>query len=228
MGKVITVLQPSRKKVTAFKADMTQKANRRKMRLLSAKASVDAKQKRIELARQSRVQGARADYPFGGAHSMVQAWNKAVRSHIYLESNHSPPEASYRGSPWADVPSGERPAHSMVYYHHRSPSGSVGGASSTGGSGVQPGWTNDILNEHMRAGNFHLAMKQDFIDLLNTTAPNRGFYALALYRTAVYARLRGFIQSDAQLEDVISVLGHLLVAEDLQEATATAEAMLAE
>lgn len=228
MGKLTA---KDKKRLETFNAKQTQQARLSRIRLSKTfkKSAVLSKalqrEIRIAAARKGRNVGEVFAYPHGGSHTKTREYNSEVRSMIYLESNHSPPEASYRGSPWESLSSGERPAHSMYFYHHRSPSGSVGGASSTGGSGVQPGWTNDTLNKHMRAGNFYLAMKLDFIDVLNTTAPNRQFYALALYRTACYARLRGLIKTEEEFSDVVSVLGELMTGEALLLATELASEM---
>lgn len=228
MGKLT---EKDKKLLEKFHVRQTQQARLSRIRIartFKKKAVVTKaleREMRIAAAKKGRNPGDVFAYPHGGSHNKTREYNSAVRSMIYLESNHSPPEASYRGSPWESLSSGERPAHSMHYYHHRSPSGSVGGASSTGGSGVQPGWTNDTLNKHMRDGNFYLAMKLDFIDVLNTTAPNRQFYALALYRTACYARLRGLIKNEEEFSDVVSVLGGLMTGEALLTATQLASEM---
>ena len=224
----MVVSTKSKSRLTDFKAHQVQKARKSKELLLGKKKSVkvgDEKGVRILEARLARRVGEKFKYPYGGAHSMVTKLNSDVRAALYLESNHSPPEASYRNSPWEHISSGDRPAHSMLFYHHRSPSGSVGGASSTGGSGVQPGWTNDNLNQHMVSGNFHLAMKQDFTDLMNTTAPNRGFYAVSLYRTALYALEKGFLRNQSEFEEVVAQLAAEMDGDGVVEAASSADVM---
>jgi hypothetical protein len=37
------------------------------------------------------------------------------------------------------------PAVSMQFYNHRNPRGRLGGASSTGGSGVQKDWASEVI-----------------------------------------------------------------------------------
>ena len=202
----------------------TYRADKKRSNLQAcANAALKEMERRKAQAKQAREIGATFDYPLGGAHGWVTAENRLLRQNLYLESNHSPPEASYRGSPWENWPSGQRPAHAMLYYHHRSPRGSVGGASSTGGSGVQSGWTGDLLNGYMRAGEFYKAMRADFIDVLNTTAPNRGYYALSLYKAAQYAHRVGLLKTDEEFADVVSVLENVMCGEPLAEACEMAD-----
>jgi hypothetical protein len=159
----------------------------------------------------ARLTGATLAYPFGGSYDIVAAGNKQVRSDAYLEANHSPPCDAYTGTPYASSSYGSRPAHAMLFYHHRAPRGSTGGLTSTGGSSFNKPWA-EILREHMLRGDFARAMYLDFNDILATTTPNRGYYALALHRSALYARYAGFID-ETGLQLVTTLYGHLLTGD---------------
>ena len=105
------------------------------------------------------------------------------------ESNHIPPNASYYNTPYATIPEDERPAVSMRFYNHRNARGMLGGASSTGGSGVHSAWAAG-LQKYMAAGQFYVAMAIDVMDVMNTTAPNRTYYkdGLIAAAQAAYAK----------------------------------------
>ena len=101
------------------------------------------------------------------------------------------------------------PAISMLFYHHRNPSSKsaevskglggpaflLGGASSTGGSGVHKGWA-EMLSPFMKSGEFYKAMALDIKDLLNTVHPNYEIYQKACLEAAYYARKFLFTRSD--------------------------------
>lgn len=186
-----------------------------------AQAMADLEKRRIAaaLARQAT---ATFDYPFGFSYEVVARQNAEVRELVYLEANHSPPNDAYFGTPYADTTAyATRPAHAMLFYHHRSPRGSVGGLTSTGGSSFNKPWA-EQLRALMVQGKFAEAMALDFNDVLGTTTPNRGFYALALHRAALYARSVDLID-DAGLEHVTRVYGHLLLGTALGEAVTDAD-----
>jgi hypothetical protein len=177
-------------------------------------AAAAALKERADEARDAREVGTRFLLPYGGAHTWVTAANKEVRDLLYLESNHSPPNDSYKGSKYDALSIGQRPAHAMLFYHHRAPRGRLNGASSTGGSGVNKGWGSE-LNALMKQGKFGEAMKRDFRDVLNTTHPNTSYYALALYRAALYARnttfafgdgTSGTLITDEEFAEIVAIL----------------------
>lgn len=163
-----------------------------------------------------RQDGKRHPLPMGRDHSFVQNCNRTISSDLLVESNHSPPNDCYKSSQWEKKTVGERPAHTMLFYHHRNPKSGLGGASSTGGSGVNKEHAKQ-LREHMTAGRFADAMAMDFKDILNTSHPNRAFYALALYRCALYARQADFISTDADLKTVTALLDSVISPEDVRE-----------
>ncbi|MFX8770525.1 hypothetical protein ABTM91_20175, partial [Acinetobacter baumannii] len=82
---------------------------------------------RQAVANQARVKGTRFPFAFGGSYDIVAAANKKVRDDIYMESNHSPPCDAYTGTDYAAHSYGSRPAHAMLFYHHRAPRGRIGG-----------------------------------------------------------------------------------------------------
>ena len=73
---------------------------------------------------------------------------------------------------------------------------------------------------------FHLAMMLDINDLLNTTAPNRGYYALTLFKLAVHCATQNYdlgngqetLISKDQFEVVANMLGNLMSPSDVEEA----------
>ena len=135
-----------------------------------------------------------------------------MRSAVYLEANHSPPINSYVGTPYAGLMSdGAKPAHAMLFYHHRAPRGSTGGLTSTGGSSFNKPWA-EKLRVYMHAGQYGEAMYWDFNDILATTTPNRGYYALALHRCALYARHLGLID-ETGLQRITTLYGQHLTGD---------------
>lgn len=164
---------------------------------------------RNEQAKVAREAGRVFPFPFGGSYAMVAAANAQVRADLYMEANHSPPNDSYVGTKYQGLfDYASRPAHAMLFYHHRAPRGSTGGLTSTGGSSFNKPWA-EKLREHMLAGDYATAMMLDFRDILATTAPNFGYYALALHRTALFARNVGLI-NDAGLNKIATVYGQYL------------------
>jgi hypothetical protein len=189
-----------------------QESARRSARLEAERARLRKICADADVAKDARTPGKEFPYAYGGAHDDVVAHNAARRALINLESNHSPPNASYHGTVFDDpqhekyIPIGKRPAHAMLYYHHRSPRGRLGGASSTGGSGVNQPWA-ATLADLVQEGKFAEAMLRDFNDILNTTAPNRSYYATALRDCLLYAKTAGLFagQQDAyeKLEQLV-------------------------
>jgi hypothetical protein len=181
-----------------------------------------ARQDLLTRARQSAAakdKGAEFQYPMGGSYNDVVKFNKNHRDSCWMEANHTPAMDAYVGTPYADVTTeGNRPAHAMLFYHHRAIRGQLGGASSTGGSGINKEWSAGKIRELMKDGKFGEAMLQDMNDLTNTTFPNFGFYALALLRAAVYAKRGGLIESDESFKKIVDFLGQYLRAEQVSEA----------
>lgn len=183
---------------------------------------MDASKKKIlsQLALEAAAaceRNARFPYSMGGSYREVVTFNAEHRSACYMEANHTPAEDSYVDTPYADLPRNDRPAHAMMYYHHRSPRGALGGASSTGGSGVNKPWSAEKIRDLMKAGKFGEAMYQDIIDLTNTTHPNQGYYALALLRAAFYAK-RINLMDEAALNKIATLLSAYLPVEVIAEA----------
>jgi hypothetical protein len=66
-------------------------------------------------------------------------------------------------------------------------------------------------------------MAMDFRDVLNTTAPNRGYYAPVLHRTATYAWNIGLIDDEAGMYKILAVISEYIKGEAYNEAFADAE-----
>lgn len=161
--------------------------------------------KSMKLAKETRTPGSTAFKSVGGRHGSVKAYSKQFEA----ESNHTPPKDVYKGSPYSLIVEDDMPAMSMLFYHHRNPSSKsatvskeldgpsflLGGASSTGGSGVNKGWGAE-LSVYMMNGEFYKAMAQDIKDILNTVHPNYALYQEALGQAAMYARKFFFTRSD--------------------------------
>jgi len=202
-----------------FRAHLKMRANgiSERSRLIKKGKVAQILTQRKQDAAAARVMGARFAYPMGGSYTDVAKFDAEHRGDLYMEANHTPAEDAYVGTPYAVVARGDRPAHSMLFYHHRNPRGELGGASSTGGSGVNKGWSAEKIRNLMMDGKFGEAMYQDMVDLMNTTYPNRGFYALALWRAALYAKRVGLLD-EAGLENIAGLLGGFLPSEHVSEA----------
>jgi hypothetical protein len=204
-----------------FKAHLAMRATgiSEKSKLIKKAAVAQKLPQRKDDAAAARVLGATFAYPMGGSYTDVAKFDKAHRSDLYMEANHTPAEDAYVGTPYEGVARGDRPAHSMLFYHHRNPRGELGGASSTGGSGVNKAWSAEKIRKMMEEKRFGDAMYQDMIDLMNTTYPNRGFYALALWRAALYAKRVGLIDGSG-LEKIAGLLADFLPVAQMSEAFA--------
>ena len=159
----------------------------------------------MKLAKESSTLGSTAFTSVGGRHGDVKAYSKQFE----IESNHTPPKDVYVGSPYSGIAEDDMPAISMLFYHHRNPSSKsanlskefggpgflLGGASSTGGSGINKDWA-ELLSPSMKAGEFYKAMALDIKDLLNTVHPNYAIYQNACLAAAYYARNFLFTRSD--------------------------------
>jgi hypothetical protein len=156
-----------------------------------------------------------------------------------FESNHTPPSVTYRDTKYTKLAYPARPAISMLYYNHRHRvmevdttmrNGKIrrikmavpGSTTSTGDSGFNREWAH-MLTSHMAAGHFYLAMATDFKDILATTSPNRGFYALSLYRAALYARYLRLIENDTELHATVCFVVPLLISQEVSTAAADLE-----
>lgn len=154
--------------------------------------------KAVQEAEAARKSGVKNPKPYGGSHRNV----RLNSCQFLLESNHTPPKDVYKSSPYSSIDEQDMPAILMHFYHHRHPRGDVGGASSTGGSGVMKAW-DSRLDGFMQAGEFYKAMKQDFIDVMNTSHPNSDYYKEALGKAAEYARNFKFVRSDNNTEEYL-------------------------
>ena len=157
-------------------------------------------------ARDAWKPGASNPQPTGGPHKDVQK----VSEQYKWESNHTPPKDAYKDTPYEWVNEFDMPAVSMHFYNHRNARGRLGGASSTGGSGVQKDWA-ETLRGYMKNKEFYKAMALDAIDILNTTHPNREYYQAALVKAADYARDAGLIDQDGHLIVIGVIMGQLTI-----------------
>ena len=142
--------------------------------------------------------GVKNPKPYGGPHLKV----KLNSCQFLLESNHTPPKDVYKDTYYDSIHEDNMPAVLMHFYHHRHPRGDVGGASSTGGSGVIKPW-DAKLTVYMKNGEFYKAMIQDAIDVMNTSAPNYAYYRESLYHAVMYAREFKFVRSDNKAEEYL-------------------------
>lgn len=127
-------------------------------------------------------------YAQGGPHGTTRAHSKRGEQ----ESNHTPPQATYRGTPFEHLHPDNMPAISMAYSDHRNKKGGIGAATSTGSSHESKGHRDEV-QRLMTQGQFADAMILDHNDIKNTTAPNRGAYVPALAAATVYAKDQGLI-----------------------------------
>jgi hypothetical protein len=96
-------------------------------------------------------------------------WRKVARSDEQVD--HFPPNASYKGTQYANVPYSHRPAFPIRNREGHRPAegeeyGYGGHVSTTNSTFVQKGYTPD-LNKMMKTGDFFGAMKQELIDKSN-------------------------------------------------------------
>lgn len=190
--------------------------------------ALDKLAERLAEAQEGKAPGQRFPYPIGGSYQLVASFNSQHRDVCYMEANHTPAVDAYVDSPFeALVNYDQKPAHAMMFYHHRKPKGvPAGGASSTGGSGVNKAWSAEKIRNLMIKGDFGEAMYWDMVDLTNTTYPNRGYYALSLLRAAYYARRIGLLD-DAGLSKITVLLGDYLPAEQISQAAQDSEVAVA-
>ncbi len=129
--------------------------------------------------------------PYGGLHGTVQGHSEQYR----LESNHSPANSAYTGTPYANIPINQRPAHQLPYYIHRAPGGGIGSVSSTGTSDTATRW-NQEQRQLLTQGRYHEAMMRDHNDIRNAAAPNRDYPVPSLVQSAHAARQQGLLTDD--------------------------------
>jgi hypothetical protein len=139
-------------------------------------------------------------YAQGGSHRETKAFSKRGEQ----ESNHTPPQAAYRGTPYEHLHPDNMPAISMAYNDHRNKKQGIGSATSTG-SGQESKVHRQEVNQLMRQGNFAAAMISDHNDIKNTTAPNFGAYVPALAASTAYAKDQGLI-TPAEATQVLDAL----------------------
>ncbi|WP_341760877.1 DnaJ domain-containing protein [Candidatus Tisiphia endosymbiont of Thecophora atra] len=121
---------------------------------------------------------------FGGSYGKL---NEEFYGRIeHTEINHIPPEASYKGTPYAGISSNHRSAIAMELVHHRNEAGSLGAASSTGSEPYR-----DMLKKYLIQGKFWEALKVDCNDVLNTpkgTGVDRDYYAPSIVEMLNYIK----------------------------------------
>src|SRR5262245_20281963 len=133
--------------------------------------------------------------PYGGLHGTVQQHSDRYS----LESNHSPANSAYTGTPYANIPVNQRPASQLPYYIHRAPGGGIGSVSSTGTSATANQW-NQEQRQLLSQGRYHEAMMRDHTDIRNAAAPNRNYPVPGLIQSADAARQQGLITEDQYLQ----------------------------
>jgi hypothetical protein len=164
------------------------------------RAMTDMERMLAQQQRQQSMTTKDVDAVAGGRHGDVKQFSLKFSR----ESNHVPPQEAYRGhnNPYATVPVDDMPAVSMNFYNHRNPRGQLGGASSTGGSGVNKGWV-DLLLKHMLQANFYKAFALDALDVMNTTHPNNLYYIFALRDAALWAQQCKFTRADTGQQETL-------------------------